>query len=143
MYFKVSHNNFQKHFLVLDDLDIMCFYSEKKERLKFIHSLVGTQISMLYHHEQSSLVRSGYLFKFELKISETFKRVFYFEERHQVEAWTKKLKEVSGFRNVSDFYEITQILGEGSFGRVFRAKIKRQGLRRYVAIKQIEKENLD
>jgi hypothetical protein len=62
---------------------------------------------MLYYHEVSSLVRSGYLFKFEVKISEHFKRVFFFEERHHAEAWTKKLREVSGFRSMSDFYEIT------------------------------------
>lgn len=35
------------------------------------------------------------------------------------------------------------MLGEGSFGRVFRAKNKKLGAKKYVAIKQIEKDNLD
>jgi serine/threonine protein kinase len=96
--------------------------------------LVGTQIGTLYHHEPYPSVPSGFLFKLEIKISEQFKRVFFLEERHQVEAWTKKLREVVGYRSLTDYFEFTQMLGEGSFGRVFKARYKKNR-KKYVAIK--------
>jgi len=61
-----------------------------------------------------------------------------------LKAWIEKLRKSQGYRCFTDIYEKDNdalALGEGSFGKVYKAKIKSTG--EIVAVKQIDKSNMD
>ena len=55
--------------------------------------------------------------------------------------WTEKLNLASKFRKLENDYELSEeVLGQGSYGKVIKAKNKKSG--ETVAIKQINKKGL-
>jgi hypothetical protein len=60
----------------LQDSDLYCYETESKEKLKFMHSLIGSFVIDTIQNDPEMI--EGQLHrKLEIKISEFFKRIFY------------------------------------------------------------------
>ena len=70
------------------------------------------------------------------------KRSVYFEDLKLKEEWSKKLRQAINQRDVREFYKIdhSMLLGEGSFGQVYKGKSRESGMK--VAIKILNKRML-
>ena len=67
-------------------------------------------------------------------------RSFYLTDRDEKDRWVNAIKEVIGYSNVFDFYEIKHTLGKGKFGLVKSAIHKKT--RKNVAIKVMSKKQM-
>jgi hypothetical protein len=74
--FKSSNNQIKKYFLSLQDTDLYCYETESKEKMKFMHSLVGAFVIDTLQAEPEQIEGKPHR-KLEIKISEFFKRIFY------------------------------------------------------------------
>ncbi len=76
-----------------------------------------------------------------IKLSEKFKRIFYFQEKEERDLWYLRLKKATQEKpEVTDKYIFGKKIGEGSFGKVFSAQSILTKDR--VAIKVVEKKGL-
>ena len=76
-----------------------------------------------------------------LKLSEKFKRIFYFSEKEERDLWYLRIKKATREKpEVTDQYIFGAKIGEGSFGKVFSAKSLTNSEK--VAIKIVEKKGL-
>ena len=74
--FKSSNSQVKRYFLSLQDSDLYCYETESKEKLKFMHSLIGSFVIDTIQNDPEMI--EGQLHrKLEIKISEFFKRIFY------------------------------------------------------------------
>lgn len=77
----------------------------------------------------------------QLKLSESFKRVFYVDNPIIAQEWVSKIKRASRQRTFAEEYDMmSELLGEGFFGKVYKGINKKNG--EACAIKVIDKENL-
>ena len=74
--FRSSNNQIKRYFLSLQDTDLYCYETEAKDKLKFMHSMIGSFVidTLLFDPE---LIEGKLHRKLEIKISEFFKRIFY------------------------------------------------------------------
>ena len=56
------------------------------------------------------------------------------------DSWLQELKQATKQRNIKDYYQKENLLGKGSFGKVYKALNK--GSNKKVAIKKIRKEGM-
>jgi hypothetical protein len=57
-----------------------------------------------------------------LKLSEKFKRIFYFKDQAERDLWYLRLKKATDEKpEVTDKYVLNEKIGEGSFGKVYDA----------------------
>jgi hypothetical protein len=66
----------KRYFLSLQDTDLYCYETEQKDKLKFMHSLIGAFVIDTIGNEPE-IVEGAPHRKLEIKISEFFKRIFY------------------------------------------------------------------
>ena len=74
--FKSSNSQIKKYFLSLQDSDLYCYENETKDKMKFMHSLIGAFVidtSLI----EPEVIEGKTHRKLEIKISEFFKRIFY------------------------------------------------------------------
>jgi len=58
-----------------------------------------------------------------IKLSEKFKRIFYFQEKEERDLWYLRMKKSTHEKpEVTDKYIFGQKIGEGSFGQVYSAQ---------------------
>ena len=60
----------------MQDSDLYCYETESKEKLKFMHSLIGSFVIDTLNNEPETIEGLPHR-KLEIKISEFFKRIFY------------------------------------------------------------------
>ncbi len=66
----------KRYYLSLQDSDLYCYETESKEKLKFMHSLIGSFVIDTLNNEPETIEGLPHR-KLEIKISEFFKRIFY------------------------------------------------------------------
>ncbi len=85
MIFRSQNNQIKKYFLSLQDTDLYCYETEAKDKMKFMHSLIGSFVIDTVNMEPE-MVEGKLHRKLEIKISEFFKRIFYLPVGPQQEA---------------------------------------------------------
>lgn len=79
-----------------------------------------------------------YAFKIIFPVNKT--RVYYCSSKEERNQWVEMIKQVTGFRNIYDHYQLKQDLGKGKFGEVkLGINLKTQ---QKVAVKTIKKKNV-
>lgn len=66
--------------------------------------------------------------RIEIKLSQIYKRVFFLKTWEDRETWHRRLNQAAKIRRVTDEYELSEsVLGQGSYGKVVKAKQKTSG----------------
>lgn len=125
---------------------------------KSMHSLQGAFVSIqdteqslslrvkdALYDDNGSLIKKAeleqgvyYPFKIIFPINKV--RVYYCRTKQERHEWVQKIKQVTGFRNIHDYYHLKQDLGKGKFGEV-KLGVNIQTNQK-VAIKTIKKKNV-
>ena len=80
------------------------------------------------------------LYPVKIKIPPKLGYVVYFYSNNERKLWIQNVLEVTGFRKISDYYELKEECGKGKFGVVKRAKCLLSG--QIVAVKEMEKKGM-
>ena len=62
--------------------------------------------------------------RIELKLSHLFKRVFYVTDEVEYDRWRTQIELATGHSKITDKYIKSDLLGQGSFGIVYKIKRK-------------------
>ena len=131
--FKIQENKVKKIYFKLICKDLYYYKSKTNKRHKGIHNLSGVFI------QSNGLVKLGdkqfYCFTI---IFPTKPRKYYLTNESEYYNWVNTIRKIVGYSNLSEIYEIRQVLGKGKFGLV-KLGIHR-GSGRKVAIKIINKK---
>lgn len=68
------------------------------------------------------------------------RRIYYLETLAERDQWVEKIKQVIGYANLHDFYDLKESLGKGKYGLVKRGEHKKSG--KEVAVKIVKKKEL-
>ncbi len=124
---------------------MFCFDHETRKSIKFMHSLVGCFLisepiaASIGSYLDCNEYFDGKVYKkIELKLSQLFKRVFYVETEREFDNWVTHLKTALNKQNIYDYYTKGDLLGQGSFGKVYKGKSRTTD--EVVAIKYIDKK---
>ena len=102
----------------------MYFYKKAgDETYKLFHSLIGTFIKDL--PEVKSEDKLYYPLKILLPGNKS--RLLYFDSKESAESWNKKIREVIGYANLFDFYDVKKTIAKGTYGLVNLAIHKSSG----------------
>ena len=141
-------NNLRKYYLSLVGNDLFYFACSKKDDLKGIHNLSG---SYIYKDSQTIKVReespkrknfkteSTLYFGFKLIIKKK-SRIYYCSSEEDVKFWIDNIRNITKFRELSEFYDVGEELGHGKFGKVKLGISKLT--KEKIAIKIVNKTNL-
>lgn len=110
-----------------------------------MHSLIGCfLISQSNNQEDMANIEfheeiNGIMYRrIELKLSHLFKRVFYLTEEVEYDRWKTQIELATGHSKITDKYIKSDLLGQGSFGKVYKGKSKTTD--EIVAMKYIDKK---
>ena len=132
----------ERFFISLRSSDLYCYENDTKKKVKFMHSLIGCfpvdpneyQLSLsqqanpplvfdpsLLPYEEVEGVK---YWKIEIKLSQIYKRVFFLKTAEERDLWMQRLNRAAKLRPITDLFELwpEQILGQGSYGKVFKGK---------------------
>jgi serine/threonine protein kinase len=144
VYFKFSEEQIEKYHMSLKGSDLYCYDFTTKKQIKFMHSLVGcflispTKACNNSSHDVNESINGVIYRRIELKLSQLFKRVFFVETEPEYEAWTTNIEKVINPQRLNEFYVKDDLLGQGSFGKVYKGRSK--ATNEIVAIKYIDKK---
>jgi hypothetical protein len=144
VYFKFSEEQIEKYHMNLKGSDLYCYDFETKKQIKFMHSLVGcflispTKTCENSSHDVNESINGVIYRRIELKLSQLFKRVFFVESESEYEGWTTNIEKVINPQRLNEFYVKDDLLGQGSFGKVYKGRSK--ATNEIVAIKYIDKK---
>ena len=143
-------NKLRKYYLGIIGTDLVYFSNSKKTKLKGMHNLTGTYI---FEEDKINKVKrendgkgedeldlNDIYYQFTLIFNKK-KRSYFCLKEDDVKNWIKFIKKAINLRNVKDFYEFKNKLGEGKFGLVKGGIDKKTGEK--VAIKIIDKSKLE
>ena len=130
----------------LKGTDLYCYDFETRKQIKFMHSLTGcflispqkSSCENSHHLDMNENINGIIYRRIELKLSQLFKRVFYVESEPEYDGWTLNLVKAIGPSNLNDYYIKDELLGQGSFGKVYKGRSK--ATNEVVAIKYIDKK---
>jgi len=125
----------KKYWLVLIGQDIYYYKTKDKTELEGMHNLSGC---FLKDTPEKSYNNENYI-SFGLVFS-TKTRVYFTQDKNVLRIWTMHLKKAIGYNSLMDFYELSEVLGQGKFGQV-RMGIHKKTHEK-VAIKIIKKEKM-
>ena len=131
--FKIQDNKVKKIYFKLICKDLYYYKAKNNKRHKGIHNLSGVFI------KDNGLVKLGdkkfYCFTI---IFPTKPRKYYLSDEMEYQHWVNTIRRIVGYSDLSEIYEIKQVLGKGKFGLVKLGVHRGSG--RKVAIKIINKK---
>ena len=137
----------RKYYLGIIGTDLVYFTNSKKTKLKGMHNLTGTYIleednitKLKRENETEENVQINILYQFTLIFNKK-KRNFFCEKEEEVKNWIKNIKKAINLKDINDYYEFKNKIGEGKFGLVKGGIDKRNGEK--VAIKTIDKSKIE
>ena len=113
------------------------FKNKAEVKHQGMHSLIGMFIDSLPAEHLDSATT---LYPFKLNFPGGKSRVYYLETKEEQQKWITAIREVVGYANLFDFYEMKQALGKGKFGLVKEGIHKKTG--KSVAIKIMSKSEM-
>ena len=102
-----------------------------------MHSLIGV---FLKDEAEEQLDSTTVLYPFKLIFPPNKARSYYLLNKADKDKWMDAIKNVIGYSNLFDFYEIKETLGKGKFGLVKSAIHKKTG--KNVAVKVMSKKEM-
>ena len=134
---KATETKLKKYWYCLLGKELYVYKNKREEKHKSMHSLVGVFIK---DEAEEQLDSTTILYPFKLIFPPNKARSYYFSDRSEKERWMTAIKQVIGYSNVFDFYEIKETLGKGKFGLVKSAIHKKS--RKPVAVKVMSKKEM-
>ena len=134
---KATETKLKRYWYCLLGKELYVYKNKKEEKHKSMHSLVGVFIK---DEAEEQLDSTTVLYPFKLIFPPNKARSYYLTSREEKEKWVTAIKNVIGYANMFDFYEIKQTLGKGKFGLVKSAVHKKSG--KTVAVKVMSKKEM-
>ena len=106
---KTKSNNLKKHWAVLMGNELYCYRQKNDTQHRVMHSLVGTFIKDMPEEEVDEAV----VYPVKIVLPPNKSRILYFKSAEEQTNWTKLLKDVIGYANLFDYYNIERTLGQG------------------------------
>jgi hypothetical protein len=134
---KATETKLKRYWYCLLGKELYVYKSKKEEKHKSMHSLVGVFIK---DEIEEQLDSTTVLHPFKLIFPTNKVRSYYLLTKEDKKKWMDAIKEVIGYSNLFDFYDIKETLGKGKFGLVKSAVHKKSGKR--VAVKIMSKKEM-
>lgn len=134
---KATETKLKKYWYCLLGKELYVYKSQKEEKHKGMHNLVGVFIK---DEVEEYLDSTTILYPFTLIFPGNKPRTYYLLKKDDKEKWMAHIKKVIGYSNLFDFYEVTDTLGQGKFGLVKGAVHKKTGKK--VAVKVMSKKEM-
>ena len=113
--------------------DLYYYKTKEEKKHKGMHNLSG-----VYLKEDEPMIFEGKKFYSFIIIFPSKERKYYVIDEKEYKNWLISIRKAVGYSNLSDIYEIKEVLGKGKFGLV-RLGIHKENKRK-VAIKIINKK---
>jgi hypothetical protein len=112
---KATETKLKKYWYCLLGKELYVYKTQNDEKHKGMHSLVGVFVEDM---EEEHLDETTVLHPFKLIFPPDKDRVYYLLSKVDKEKWMNAIKNVVGYQNLNDFYNIQETLGKGKFGLV-------------------------
>lgn len=134
---KATETKLKKYWYCLLGKELYVYKSQKEEKHKGMHNLVGVFIK---DEQEEQLDSTTVLYPFSLIFPGNKPRTYYSLNKEDKEKWMYAIKKVIGYSSLFDFYNIKETLGKGKFGLVKAAVHKKTGKK--VAVKVMSKKEM-
>jgi len=138
LYILEKENKIKKNFVSLFGKEMSIYKSNLKDDLISLQNLSGCFIKDL--GSEAKVFEKEKYYGFAVIISKDKQKVFYCNKLDLKNTWVKNVKKAIGYEIFTDYYEVTQVLGEGLFGIVKKGTHKKSN--KIVAVKIINKDKL-
>lgn len=139
LYKSKGHGKLTKFYICLNNNNFIYFKNSCKDLFVGLHNL--SSCFMEVHGEV--YVNSKKFYGFSLIFSKSKKREYFCKNLEQYEKWVQELKKLIDVGEINQKYDLINKLGEGRYGKVYLAKLKKYSEKNEkIAIKIIKKENL-
>ena len=124
-YLKTKSERLKLHWAVVMGNELYFYKDRTDDKHRIMHSLVGTFIKEM--PEESDEEGKYKFYPIKVILPPCKSRVLYFPSQTEQQKWVSIFKEVIGYSNVFDYYEVDKTLGKGQFGVVKLARHKKTG----------------
>jgi len=136
VYKLTKSKSLKSYYLVIMGKEIFYYKNSKKDILKGMHHLSGTYIKL--NEERVSINNKEY-YSFSIIFRKQVK-VYYTTTLDIAETWVENLCRAVGNVEFDEHYELVKEIGRGTFGKVYKAKIKNTN--KFLAIKILKKDKM-
>lgn len=134
---KATETKLKKYWYCLLGKELYVYKNKQEEKHKGMHNLIGVFIK---NEPEEHLDATTVLYPFSLIFPGNKPRTYYLLSKDDKEKWINTIKQVIGYSNLFDYYEIKETLGKGKFGMVKAAIHKKSGKK--VAVKVMSKKEM-
>ena len=134
---KATETKLKKYWYCLLGKELYVYKSQKEEKHKGMHNLVGV---FMKDDLEEYLDSTTVLYPFTLIFPGNKPRTYYLLNKDDKEKWMDAIKKAIGYSNLFDYYEVKETLGKGKFGLVKAAVHKKTGKK--VAVKVMSKKEM-